>query len=99
MARKIFTVYATIVNAQGQKGTPTGFPKTFDSESYNGDVDKALKRAKGAAYTEFGSMCAVDDRQLQTVVIMAEDGFVIEALVDGKPEDSTPSEPEQGEEA
>ena len=84
MARKIFTVYATIVNGEGQRGTPQGFPKVFDSDSYGGDVDKALKRAKGAAYTEFGSMCAVDDRQLQTVVVMAEDGFVVETLVDGK---------------
>lgn len=95
MARKIYTVYADIVNAEGTRSTPTGFPKRFDSESYGGDVDKALKRAKGSMYSTFGDMCAVDDRQLQTVVLMAEDGFVVERLVDGKLLDPVPTpEPE-----
>ena len=96
MARKIYTVYATIVNAQGNRSTPTGFPKNFDSDSYGGDVDKALKRAKSAAYAEMSEMCAVDGRMLQTVVIMAEDGFVIDNFVDGALTDTpAPVEPEE----
>lgn len=93
--RKIYTVYATVVNAQGQRGNYTGFPKTFDSDSYNGDAEKALKRAKGSMYTAFGEMCGVDDRQLQTVVLMAEDGFVVERLVDGALSDSAPEPVEE----
>ena len=98
--RKIYTVYASIVNGQGQRGTPPGFPKNFDSESYNGDAEKALKRAKGAMYTAFGEMCGVDDRQLQTVFLVAEDGFMLERLVDGALAEPQPEpEPEEEPEA
>lgn len=84
MARKIFTVNAEIVNGNGQRGTVTGFPKRFDSADYNADVKKAEKRAKGSAYGAFSEMCAVDDRQLQHVQVLAEDGFVVLNLVDGE---------------
>lgn len=83
MARKIFRVDAEIVNGNGVRGTVSGFPKRFDSADYNGDVKKAEKRAKGSAYGAFSDMCAVDDRQLQHVQVVAEDGFVVLNLVDG----------------
>ncbi len=84
MARKIYRVDANIVTENGQRSTPSGFPKRFDSADYGGDVKKAEKRARGSAYTLFGEMCAVDNRQLQQVMVTAEDGFVVLNLTDGE---------------
>lgn len=77
MARNIFTVNATQVNAQGQFSTVTGFPKRFDSDSYNGNVEKALRRAKAAFHAQLAANYAVDDRQMQTVTLVQADGRII----------------------
>jgi len=78
MTRKIYEVYAKVVDANGSYNTLSGYPKTFDSRSYSGDTDKALKRAMGEYHETLGAMCKRDDRQLQTVILMGADGFVIE---------------------
>lgn len=77
MARNIFIVNATQVNAQGQYSKVTGFPKNFDSDSYEGDVNKALRRAKAAYFDQLSKNYAVDDRPMQTVTLEQADGRVI----------------------
>ena len=76
--RNIFEVYAKIVDANDAYSTLSGYPKTFDSRNYDDDIDKALKRATGEFSEVFGAFCKRDDRQLQTVILMSADGFVID---------------------
>lgn len=78
MERQIFIVYASIVDANGSFANLNGYPKTFDSHNYGDDIDKAQRRAIGDASEAFGAMCKVDTRQLQTVMVMTADGFLIE---------------------
>ncbi len=101
MARNIFRVEAWIVDANGAFNVLTGYPKNFDSNSYNGDTDKALKRAMGDFSEVFGAFCKRDDRQLQTVILTQVNGQLIDrkslgALVE--PEPAQPEEPEIPEE-
>ena len=84
MKRQIFEVYAKVVDANGAYNTLSGYPKTFDSHSYDDDVDKALQRATGEFATTWGQLCLRDDRQLQMVMLMSADGFVIDRKVIGK---------------
>ena len=99
MTRQIFIVDAHIVDANGTFNYITGYPKTFDSRSYNNDIDKTQIRAIGDASDVFGDMCKVDTRQLQTVVVMTADGFVVEKRTIGKiadiPEPTPEPEPEE----
>lgn len=69
MARNIFIVDAYQVDGSGTFTHINGYPKTFDSESYSGDVDKALKRATGSFAAAWSDFCAVDNKQIQTVVM------------------------------
>lgn len=78
MVRNIFEVYAKVVDANGAYNTLSGYPKVFDSRSYDNSVEKALKRARGEFHETFGAMCKRDDRQLQTVILMQADGKQIE---------------------
>lgn len=99
MKRQIYEVYAKVVDANGAYNTLSGYPKTFDSHSYNDDIDKALKRARGEFYDTIGAMCKRDDRQLQTVILMTADGFVLEKESIGEVADLPDPEPEpEGEE-
>lgn len=67
MVRNIFTVYPTIVDANGAFSIPENYPKPYDSNHYNNDVDKAMNRALSDAYAMFSNMLTKDTRQLQTV--------------------------------
>lgn len=78
MARQIFKVDAQIVDANGAFHVLDGYPKTFDSNNYQGDIDKAQKRAEGDFSEAWGAMCKRDDRLLQTVILSTVDGFQIE---------------------
>lgn len=78
MKRQIFEVYAKVVDSNGAYNTLSGYPKVFDSHSYNDDIDKALKRANGEFAETYGAMCKRDDRQLQMVLLISADGFVID---------------------
>lgn len=95
MTRQIFIVDAHIVDANGTFNYITGYPKTFDSRSYNNDIDKTQIRAIGDASDVFGDMCKVDTRQLQTVVVMTADGFVVENRTIGKIADIPEPTPEE----
>ena len=97
MIRKIFEVYAKVVDANGNYNTLSGYPKAFDSHNYNDDVDKALNRAKAEYHETLGAMYKRDDRQLQTVILMSADGFFIENCHIGGIADLPDPEPNQEE--
>lgn len=69
MQREIYEVTAKIVDANGNYSTASGFPKAFDSMSYNNDVTKARNRAYSAFHTILGTMYSVDSRQEQLAMI------------------------------
>lgn len=98
MQRQIYIVNASIVDANGAYANLSGYPKTFDSHLYGDDIDKAQRRAIGDMSECFGAMCKRDDRQLQTVMVMAADGFVIKKESIGKiadlPDPEETNEPE-----
>ena len=78
MKRNIFIVDAQIVDANGTFNKLSGYPKFFDSRSYDNNVNTALQRARGEFHEAFGTMCKRDDRQLQVVILMTADGFVLD---------------------
>ena len=79
MARQIFIVDAHIVDANGTFNYLSAeYPKRFDSRNYQGDVDKAQRRAEGDMSEAWGAMCKVDTRMIQTVTLSTVDGFLIE---------------------
>ena len=78
MKRQIFEVYAKVVDANGTYNTLSGYPKAFDSRSYDNDIDKTLRRATGEFAETYGAMCKNDTRQLQTVILMSADGTIID---------------------
>ena len=84
MQRAIFIVEAKVVNAAGTLGNATGYPKTFDSVSYNNDTDKALRRAKAAYHAALADYYAVDNRQVQTAYIVTPDGNMLHSECDGE---------------
>lgn len=84
MKRQIFLVDAHIVDANGTFNYLDGYPKRFDSKSYDGDIDKAQRRAIGDASEVFGAMCKQDTRQLQAVIVSTADGFVVDKRVIGQ---------------
>ena len=69
MARNIFIVTAQIVQSNGAFAILDGYPKSFDSNNYSGNVDKAKKRAEGEVSDCWGAMCKRDDRQIQVVTM------------------------------
>ena len=76
--RQIFIVNAYIVDANGTFNALTGYPKTFDSKNYGGDIDKTQRRAEGEFSDCWGAMCKRDDRPTQTVILMDASGFVLD---------------------
>ena len=75
--RNIFIVNATQVDNNGTFSTVSGFPKRFDSESYDGNVETALRRAKAAYHAQLATNFAVDNRQMQAVTLSQADGRII----------------------
>ena len=103
MKREIYEVYAKVVDANGAYNTLSGYPKSFDSHSYDDDIEKAEKRAYGEYYDCLGVMSKRDDRQQQiAMIIRASDGMQIEMKHIGNiadlpdPEPEPEPEPEQG---
>ena len=74
--RNLFIVDAHIVDANGTFNYINGYPKMFDSKSYN-DVDKAKKRAEGDASEAWGAMCKQDTRLVQVVTMTDVFGNVL----------------------
>ena len=98
MAREIYEVYAKVVDANGAYNTLSGYPKVFDSNSYNNDTEKARLRAYGEYHDVLGAMYKRDDRQLQiAMIIFANTGMQIEVAKIGSIDEPEP-EPNGGEE-
>lgn len=81
--RKIFTVLAFIVDANGAYHILDGYPKTFDTRNYANDEHKTYLRAIGDAHETFGAMCKVDTRKIQTVIVLDEGGNTIVTFTTG----------------
>lgn len=94
MKRQIYIVDAGVVDANGAYNKLSGYPKLFDSRSYDNDIDKTRRRAEGDAAEAYGAMCKRDDRQLQTVVLMTADGAVLDRKFIGGIADLPDPEPE-----
>ena len=84
MARQIFIVSASVVDANGTFNFLEGYPKKFDSNSYQGDINKTQRRAEGDMSETWGAMYKVDTRQIQTVSLATVDGFVLETKTMGQ---------------
>ena len=98
MQRQVFIVNAYVVDANGTFNVLPGYPKTFDSHNYVDDIDKAQRRAIGDMSETYGAMCKRDDRQLQTVLCMTADGFMVDHKSIGRiadlPDPEQTNEPE-----
>lgn len=92
MARQIFIVDAMIVDANGTFHMMDGYPKTFDSNGYSNDIDKAKRRAEGDMSECWGAMCKVDTRQIQTVTLRTVDGFQLDKKSSGQFPEPEPEE-------
>ena len=90
--RRIFTVIAFIVDANGTYHIMDGYPKTYDSKGYSNDEYKTRRRATGDAYETFGAMCKVDTRKVQTVVVLDDAGNSVLTLTDGYLTEPEPEE-------
>ena len=75
--RAIYEVYAKVVDANGSYNTLSGYPKVFDSRSYNNDTSKALRRARAEYHNTLGTMYTRDDRMLQTAILMSAEGIIL----------------------
>lgn len=92
--RNIFTVSAYIIDANGTKNNLSGYPKDFDSNSYQGDIAKARKRADGDFAEAWGAMCKRDDRLIQTVTMTN----IFDELLDRKSMGGFPADEPEPEE-
>ena len=97
MTRNIFTVDAWIIDANGTYNKLSGYPKNFDSRSYDGDTDKAFKRAMGDFSEVWGAFCKRDDRKMQTVILLQANGQIMDRKSMGHIEEPEVEEPESGE--
>ena len=93
MPRQIYIVNAQIVQSNGAFAVLDGYPKTFDSNSYEGDIVKAKRRAEGEFSDVWSAMCKRDDRMIQTVILSTVEGLQIDRKTYG----SFPADPEPEE--
>ena len=79
MKREIYEVYAKVIDSTGAYNTLSGYPKVFDSRTYDNDIEKTERRAYGEYYETLGAFCKRDDRQQQiAMIIRGSDGLQIE---------------------
>ena len=83
MARNIFIVNATQVvtsdsHPEGLFSVISGFPKNYDSETYNGDAEKALNAAKSEYYSRLSANYAGSaNRVMATVTLSQANGQLV----------------------
>ena len=83
MARNIFIVNATQVvtsenNPQGLFSAISGYPKTYDSNNYNGDAEAALRAAKSEYFARLSANYAGStSRVMATVTLEQANGQMI----------------------
>lgn len=87
MKRQIFEVHKKVLGASvgGYVPMASGYPKVFDSHSaiYEDNIDAALLAATGAFATAWGEICTTPNRDMQVVLLMTADGFVLDSKVVG----------------
>ena len=96
MARTILEVDAMVVDANGTFNHMSDYPKRFDSNTYNGDLEGTMKRAKAEYFNTLGAMYGNQaGRQIQTVVLSNVKGEVIlRESIGGFPDVTPEQEPE-----
>lgn len=83
MARNIFIVNATQVvvsdaNPQGIFSVISGYPKTYDSMSFNDDTEAALRAAKSEYYSRLSANYAGSaNRVMATVTLSQANGQLV----------------------
>ena len=78
MGRTILEVDAMVVDSTGAFNHITNYPKRFDSNSYNNDLEGTMKRAKAEYYSTLSSMYSNQaNRQIQTVRLTNVKGEII----------------------
>ena len=89
MQRQIFEVQSKTysLTVGGYLPNISGYPKAFDSHTYNDDIDLTLKKAQGAFAEAWSDACKIDNREIQTILLMTADGVILEKKVIGKLED------------
>ena len=91
--RNIYIVNATQVvtsqaHPEGLFSTVSGYPKAFDSDSYNGDTDAALRAAKAEYFSRLSANYAGSaSRVMATVTLEQADGrTILRESIGGFPE-------------
>lgn len=87
MKRQIFEVHKKVLGASvgGYVPVASGYPKVFDSHAaaYADDIDAALLAATGAFAAAWSEICTTPGRDMQVVILMTADGFVVDKKVVG----------------
>ncbi len=86
MERQIYEVHKKVLGASvgGYVPMANGYPKVFDSQNYNNDCNAALLAATAAFASAWSEICTAKNRDLQVVMLMTAEGFVIDKKVIGK---------------
>ena len=109
LMRNVIIVNATQVVAsenhpEGLFSTMSGFPKTFDSINYNGDVEATMKAAKVAYYDQLSKNYSYTNRAMTTVTLEVANGRQImyesigsfpDPISTPEPEEEPETEPEE----
>ena len=78
MARTILEVDAWVVDANGVFSRVQNYPKRFDSNSYSGDLEGTMRRAKAEYYNTLGDLYGNQaNRQIQTCMLRTVYGQVV----------------------
>ena len=77
MARNIFIVNATQVvvsdsHPEGLFSVISGYPKNYDSETYNGDTEAALRAAKSEYYSRLSANYAGSTTRVMATVTLSQ---------------------------
>jgi len=92
MAKNIFIVDAYQLDGEGGYAHRSGYPKAFNSDAYDQNVDTALNRATAAFATAWAEACnTAEQKQLQTCTLMDITGLQLDrkcvgAIVEPEPE-------------
>ena len=89
MKRQIFEVHKKVLGASvgGYVPMASGYPKVFDSHAatYADNIDAALIAATGAFAAAWSEICnTAATRDMQTVILMTADGFILDKKVIGE---------------
>lgn len=89
MKRQIFEVHKKVLGASvgGYVPMASGYPKVFDSHAaaYADDIEAAKIAATGAFAAAWSEICnTASNRDMQVVILMTADGFVLDKKVIGE---------------